>query len=69
MVARAEIPAVAELKLRLTGQDKVLSFSYAVDAGPWQTLVSNADAAVITTQAAGGFVGATVGLMRGSETK
>lgn len=61
-MARAQIPAIADLRLRLTGEDKVLSFSYAVDAGPWQTLVANADATVITTQAAGGFVGATVGL-------
>ena len=69
IVARAQIPEIANLKLRLAGEDKVLSFSYKVDSGPWQTLVSDADATVITTQTAGGFVGAIVGLHARIETK
>lgn len=62
LVASAKLTEVKQLKLRLTGEDKILSFSYAADSGDWQTLVPDADATVITTQAAGGFVGALVGL-------
>jgi len=62
VVASAKLADAKQLKLRLVGEDKVLSFSYAADDGSWQTLVPDADATVITTQAAGGFVGALVGL-------
>jgi xylan 1,4-beta-xylosidase len=62
LVASAKLTNVKQLKLRLTGEDNVLSFSYAADSGDWQTLVADADATAITTQAAGGFVGALVGL-------
>jgi len=62
VVGRATLSEGKQLRLRVIGEDKVLSFSYAVDAGPWQTLVGDADATVITTQAAGGFVGALIGV-------
>ena len=62
IVATATIPDTARLKLRLTGEDKVLAFAYATETGQWQTLVPDADATVLSTQAAGGFVGAILGL-------
>jgi alpha-N-arabinofuranosidase len=62
LVASATVAETKQLKLRLTGADKILSFSYATGAENWKTLVPDADATVITTQAAGGFVGALVGL-------
>lgn len=68
-VASAMLPVTKRVTLRLTGDDKVLAFGYATDAGTWQTLVSDADATVITTQAAGGFVGALVGMHARSEAK
>lgn len=62
IVATLKIAATDQLKLRITGEDKVLSFSYAISIGDWQTLVADADATVVTTQASGGFVGAVVGM-------
>jgi len=56
------LPDTREIKLRLTGDDKVLSFAYSLKAGERRTLVSDADVTVLGTQAAGGFVGALVGL-------
>ncbi len=58
----ALLPETKEIELRLTGNDKVLSFAYALKPDQWCTLVPDADATVITTQTAGGFVGALVGL-------
>ena len=62
VVSAASIPETKRIELRLTGEDKVLAFAYALKPGEWRTLVSDADATVITTQAAGGFVGAVVGV-------
>ena len=62
IVATATIPDTARLELRLTGEDKILAFAYATEAGKWQTLVPDADATVLSTQTAGGFVGAILGL-------
>jgi alpha-N-arabinofuranosidase len=62
IVATVTIPETARIELRLTGEKKVLAFAYATDAGQWQTLVADADATVLSTQAAGGFVGAVLGL-------
>lgn len=56
------LPETKEIELRLTGDDKVLSFAYALKPDEWRILVPDADATVITTQKAGGFVGALVGL-------
>ncbi len=61
-LSTALLPETREIELRLIGDDKALSFAYALKPGDWRTLVADADATVITTQAAGGFVGAVVGL-------
>ncbi len=69
IIATAKITATAKLELRITGEEKFLTFAYALahDHSPasWQTLVADADVAPITVQAAGGglhFTGAVVGL-------
>jgi xylan 1,4-beta-xylosidase len=63
VVATAAIPATtSELELKVTGNEKTLSFSYATEPGSWKILAGDADATVITTQVAGGFVGAVIGL-------
>jgi alpha-N-arabinofuranosidase len=49
------------VELRITGHDNALTFEYASTPGQWQTL-ARTDAVALTTQAAGGFVGATVGV-------
>lgn len=38
------------------------SFGYATETGEWLTLAADADATMLTTDVAGGFVGATVGM-------
>lgn len=53
------------IRLRISGDETVLTFAYAVQDGPWQTLAANVDTLPITVQAAGGglhFTGAVVGL-------
>ncbi|HEY0687149.1 MAG TPA: glycoside hydrolase family 43 protein [Steroidobacter sp.] len=52
-------PANADLKLKITGQGRNYSFYY--DAAGWQPLLENDDGTILSTEVAGGFVGATVG--------
>ncbi|HEX2851957.1 MAG TPA: glycoside hydrolase family 43 protein [Opitutaceae bacterium] len=64
VLASAKLGDAAELQLRITGEEKNLSFAYATAPGQWQTLVSDADTTPITVQAAGGgihFTGAVIG--------
>ncbi|HVZ65517.1 MAG TPA: glycoside hydrolase family 43 protein [Lacunisphaera sp.] len=56
------LPEIPSLKLRLTGDDAKLTFAYADPTGGWHALVSDADAHVLTTRVAGGFVGTIVGV-------
>jgi alpha-N-arabinofuranosidase len=69
VASAAVVPDTKRLTLRLIGEDRILSFSYATNGENWKTLVPDADATVITTQAAGGFVGAVVGLHTRTEAK
>ena len=39
-----------------------LDFYYSLNGDHYQTVLTNADAKVLTTQSAGGFVGAIVGM-------
>lgn len=61
-VARRQVEDTAQIELKIVGRDATCSFSYTTRSGEWQTLVAEADAKVLTTQAAGGFVGAMIGL-------
>jgi alpha-N-arabinofuranosidase len=60
VLARAPLTGKS-VELRITGHDNALTFEYAAAPGQWQTLAKT-DAVTLTTQAAGGFVGATVGV-------
>ena len=64
-VVSAEISDTANLQLRITGEEKILSFAYATAPDSWQMLVSDADVTPVTVQAAGGglhFTGAVIGI-------
>jgi len=60
VVSRA-ISDTPQLELKITGRDASCAFAYASEAGEWKTLLPEADATLLTTQAAGGFVGAMIG--------
>jgi xylan 1,4-beta-xylosidase len=66
VIARVKLAGTATpLHLRVTGDESVLTFAYALKPGEWQTFVPAADALPITVQAAGGglhFTGAVIGL-------
>lgn len=48
--------------LRIEARDAIYSFSYAFEQDRWRTLLSDADATILSTRTAGGFVGAVFGL-------
>lgn len=60
------LPAdTTELELRISGEEKTLSFAYALKPGEWKELLPKADSYPISVQAAGGglhFTGALIGL-------
>lgn len=58
----APLADVREVALRVEANDARCSFSYSTEPGVWKTLVADADAKLLTTEVAGGFVGATVGV-------
>ncbi len=62
VVKTIHVPHAAKMKLRAIANDAKCSFDYAADADNWTTLVADADATLLTTEAAGGFVGATSGM-------
>ncbi|HTL67714.1 MAG TPA: glycoside hydrolase family 43 protein [Lacunisphaera sp.] len=62
VLGTAPLPETTSIALRLSGDDAKLSFAYATQPGDWHVLVPDADAKVLTTRVAGGFVGAIVGL-------
>ncbi|HEU5078758.1 MAG TPA: glycoside hydrolase family 43 protein [Opitutaceae bacterium] len=62
VVASASIQNANTIQLRVNAADAVCSFAYSSDGQEWKTLVKDADAKILTTEVAGGFVGATVGL-------
>lgn len=62
VVAATQLPATSQIDLRIEAKDATCSFAYATTPGEWKEFVRNADAKIFTTEVAGGFVGATVGL-------
>lgn len=63
VVASTDIEASPEpIQLSLVAEDGTIGFFHASGAPVPRTLVGGADATILTTKAAGGFVGATVGL-------
>ena len=61
VLASAQLPSMDTVTLRAQGEQAAISFSYLDRRGRWQTLVTDADARMLTSALAGGFVGATVG--------
>jgi alpha-N-arabinofuranosidase len=62
VLGSAKLPLGADTTLRFTADRATCSFEYATSPDQWSPLVQGADAKLLTTEAAGGFVGATVGL-------
>jgi xylan 1,4-beta-xylosidase len=56
-------PAPAPMALRITGQGRSYSFTYAAaGTSPWMTLRPAEDGSILSTKVAGGFVGTMLGL-------
>lgn len=56
------LPRNASIVLRMTIDKAELDFTYSTDGKHFKTLLAKADARVLTTARAGGFVGAVVGM-------
>jgi beta-glucosidase len=59
-LATTTVPSSAQLKLRISGNARAYSFRYQ-DDGAWEALKENDDGSILSTDVAGGFVGAVVG--------
>lgn len=57
---RLQQAADADVKLKVAGEGRNYSFFY-YDANGWQPLLKNDDGSILSTEVAGGFVGATLG--------
>lgn len=63
VIASVKLPAATtKVQFRVEANNSTCAFSYAAEPGVWKTLLADADATMLTTDVAGGFVGATVGL-------
>jgi xylan 1,4-beta-xylosidase len=60
-IAKTRVEAATTLKLQITGSNGAYSFWYDTDGKGWQGLVQNDDGTILSTDIAGGFVGATLG--------
>ena len=60
-LATATLPASTQIKLRVSGHSADYAFAYDADGAGWQTLLDDVDGRVLSTERAGGFVGAVVG--------
>jgi alpha-N-arabinofuranosidase len=61
VVDSTDLPAgVGELKLKISGDGKVYGFAYD-DGSGWKWLQRDVDGTLLSTDVAGGFIGATVG--------
>jgi xylan 1,4-beta-xylosidase len=61
-LVRTSIAAPSRLGLRIDVDGAACDFAYSTSAGAWKTLLEGANAALLSTDIAGGFVGAVVGL-------
>jgi alpha-N-arabinofuranosidase len=57
--ATLERASDTDIKLKISGRGRDYSFYY--DAAGWQPLIANDDGSILSTEVAGGFVGATLG--------
>jgi xylan 1,4-beta-xylosidase len=61
VVKSVSLPSAGSIAFRVTGNDAKCTFEYAREKGSWNTLAADLDATLLTTDVAGGFVGATIG--------
>ena len=60
-IGASDLPDTDKISLSVEAEYSKYSFKYRIEDGAWKTLINNADAKILTTAVAGGFVGATVG--------
>ena len=60
-IATSRIEPGAQLKLKIAGEGGKYSFAFDADGKGWQWLRRNDDGTILSTEVAGGFVGAVVG--------
>ena len=60
-IARAELADVTHLKLRISGNARAYAFYFDTDGAGWKPLKEGDDGSILSTDVAGGFVGAVVG--------
>ncbi|WP_425600226.1 glycoside hydrolase family 43 protein [Lysobacter arenosi] len=68
IVATKAIANAKTLKLKITGDSGAYSFGFDADGKGWQWLRRNEDGTILSTDVAGGFVGAVVGPYARTET-
>jgi xylan 1,4-beta-xylosidase len=61
VVSNTNLADAKNIQFRVTANDAKCSFEYATETGSWKTLAADQDATLLTSDVAGGFVGATVG--------
>jgi alpha-N-arabinofuranosidase len=64
IIASESLPiGLCRIELRIKGTGRLYSFAYRADpAGVWKTIAEKVDGSILSTQAAGGFVGTVIGL-------
>jgi alpha-N-arabinofuranosidase len=62
VVKSAKLENTGNIKLRVAANEAKCAFECATETGPWETLAADLDATLLTSDVAGGFVGATVGM-------
>jgi alpha-N-arabinofuranosidase len=60
-LATTTLAADSPLTMKIRGEAGAYSFLYAIRGQPWRTLRQNEDGTLLSTDVAGGFVGATLG--------
>jgi xylan 1,4-beta-xylosidase len=68
-IASTAVRAKGELKLKITGEERAYSFYYDAEGNGWRPLYEKDDGSILSTEVAGGFVGAVVGMHARLEEK
>jgi alpha-N-arabinofuranosidase len=61
-VTEASVQLDSSVYLRISAREQELSFSYSLDGESYTPVLENADARILNTDTAGGFVGNTIGM-------
>jgi xylan 1,4-beta-xylosidase len=60
-IAEQKIPGASEMKFKITGEARAYSFFYDANGNGWTALKEREDGTILSTEVAGGFVGAVIG--------